>query len=390
MSHLLTLAPSQRLTHLLNEGENPKNEWMGQRSLVRRLWAGPHALERPGHPPGEGRGSAPGRGRVRGPSGRTAGRGPLWGRGARLAEQRRHGVAWQGRLAGAEAAGAHLIAPLEHVLVPVLDGVVDVQELENPVPPHVVGVALGLLPAQRRALGQQPHGCPLLLLGADGDRPLRARGASRTLSCPQKAAAAAAAPPRGGALGPQPAEGRSAPLPCAGSLPPRWPTQGSGAPRGHRGRGREGRLGGSRPGGLARRPLRLPPRSCSEAAATDPTATVRQRLWLLFTGVVHCLLPTCDQDLRRHRACPVPLSAHSRLRGAIRRSAFYRLRAEAGKEGGAGEEAWPNAQRGSKGASEEACAGVVGAESKGRGGAEGGEWGLACFQQMRYVKTCVL
>lgn len=51
-----------------------------------------------------------------------------------------------------KGARAHLVTPLEHVLVPVLDGVVDVQELEDAVPPHVVGVALGLLPAQRRAL----------------------------------------------------------------------------------------------------------------------------------------------------------------------------------------------------------------------------------------------
>lgn len=56
--------------------------------------------------------------------------------------------------AGAGRSGAHLVAPLEHVLVPVLDGVVDVQELEDPVQPHVVGVALRLLPAQWRALGQ--------------------------------------------------------------------------------------------------------------------------------------------------------------------------------------------------------------------------------------------
>ena len=83
-----------------------------------------------------------------GPTGqRGAGRGPR-GPGPR-------------RTKGRGGPGAHLIAPLEHVLVPVLDGVVDVQELEDPVPPHVVGVALGLLPAQRRALGQQPHGRPL-------------------------------------------------------------------------------------------------------------------------------------------------------------------------------------------------------------------------------------
>lgn len=79
-----------------------------------------------------------------------------------------------------KGARAHLVTPLEHVLVPVLDGVVDVQELEDAVPPHVVGVALGLLPAQRRALGQQPHGRVLLPAAAPPwGRPRAARRASR-------------------------------------------------------------------------------------------------------------------------------------------------------------------------------------------------------------------
>lgn len=147
----------------------------------------------------DGRGVlGPGPGSQVGPRGTKAAQGGLTGRPGR------------GGGGGTAVAGAHLIAPLEHVLVSVLDGVVDVQKLEDPVPPHVVGVALGLLPAQRRALGQQPHGRPLLpLSGADGGRTLPARGASRTLSCPQEAAAAPAAPPRGGALGPQSAGGGS-------------------------------------------------------------------------------------------------------------------------------------------------------------------------------------
>lgn len=74
-------------------------------------------------------------------------------RAAQGADRGRRGLAKQ-RGAGRRGPGAHLVAPLEHVLVPVLDGVVDVQELEDPVQPHVVGVALGLLPAQWRALGQ--------------------------------------------------------------------------------------------------------------------------------------------------------------------------------------------------------------------------------------------
>lgn len=51
----------------------------------------------------------------------------------------------------------HLIAPLEDVLVAVAQGAVDVEELDDAVPPHVLGVPPRLLPAQRRALRQQPH-----------------------------------------------------------------------------------------------------------------------------------------------------------------------------------------------------------------------------------------
>lgn len=72
----------------------------------------------------------------------------------------------------------HLVTPLEHVLLPVLDGVVDVQELEDAVATDVVGVALGLLPAQRRALRQQPHGRLGRRSPRSGGRSLQARGAT--------------------------------------------------------------------------------------------------------------------------------------------------------------------------------------------------------------------
>lgn len=110
----------------------------------------------------------------------------------------------------------------------------------------------------------------------------------------------------------------------------------------------------------------------------DPTAVVLQRLPLLFAGVVHWLLPTCDQNLRRRGACPVFLSAHSPFQCAILRSGFYKLRAGGGerrrcRRGGVAEHR--NRQ---KGAAEEACAGVVRAESKGTSSlGAGSEVGLA-------------
>lgn len=55
---------------------------------------------------------------------------------------------------------SHLIAPLEDVLVAVAQGAVDVEELDDAVLPHVLGVPPRLLPAQRRALRQQPHAGP--------------------------------------------------------------------------------------------------------------------------------------------------------------------------------------------------------------------------------------
>lgn len=167
-----------------------------------------------------------------------------------------------------KGARAHLVTPLEHVLVPVLDGVVDVQELEDAVPPHVVGVALGLFPAQRRALGQQPHGRVLL---------------------------PAAPPPRG-----RPRAARRASRPFPLRLGPRRVGDSPGR-------------GPSPPPGLA-----LPRRPCGPGR--------RGSAPLGAAGVVHGL-PTCDPKLRRHRACPVP-----RLPLRAPRSGFYRLRAGAGTE----------------------------------------------------------
>lgn len=136
----------------------------------------------------------------------------------------------------------HLVTPLEHVLVPVLDCVVDVQELEDAVPPHVVGVALGLFPAQWRALGQQPHGRVLLPAAAPlWGRPRAARRASRPF------------PLR---LGPR----RAVDSPGRGLSPP--------------------------PG------LALPRRPCGPGR--------RGSAPLGAAGVVHGL-PTCDPKLRRHR-----------------------------------------------------------------------------------------
>lgn len=139
------------------------NGW--EREVQPGLGAGPQARDGPGRRRARRRAGTLGRGAGRAPPG-------AWGRGAGR----------PGRTKAARGPRAHLVAPLEHVLVPVLDSVVNVQELENAVPPHVVGVPLGLLPAQRRALGQQPHGPLLLLLGTAGaTRSGRgARGASRT------------------------------------------------------------------------------------------------------------------------------------------------------------------------------------------------------------------
>lgn len=68
----------------------------------------------------------------------------------------------------------HLVAPLEHVLVAVAQGAVDVEKLEDAVPPHVLSVAPRLLPAQRRALRQQPHD------GREAGRPRKRAEPERT------------------------------------------------------------------------------------------------------------------------------------------------------------------------------------------------------------------
>lgn len=209
-------------------------------------------------------------------------------------------------------------------------------------PPHVVGMALGFLPAQRRALGQQPHGRPLLLLlGADGGRPLPARdgqSAARRRQLPLHPAGA----PSGRSMrreGPA-RSGSPAAAPGAQVTDP-----GSDAPRGCE--GRRPRAGGTALGPAAS-PWPAPRCSFSRsdaAASADPTAALPRLLPLLFAGLVHWLLPTCDQNLRRRRACPVFASASSPLLGAIRRSGFYRLRAKAGTGGGAAAEAWPGGAR---------------------------------------------
>lgn len=56
------------------------------------------------------------------------------------------------RRCAAPARVSHLVAPFQHVLLAVLQLVVDVQELDDAVLPDVVGVLLGLLPVERRAL----------------------------------------------------------------------------------------------------------------------------------------------------------------------------------------------------------------------------------------------
>lgn len=74
---------------------------------------------------------------------------------------------------GEEAGGggvSHLVAPLEDVLVAIAEGAVDVEELEDAVLPHVLRVPPRLLPAQRRALRQQPHAGPRRSREEEGER----------------------------------------------------------------------------------------------------------------------------------------------------------------------------------------------------------------------------
>lgn len=47
---------------------------------------------------------------------------------------------------------SHLVAPLQHVFLTVLQLVVDVKELDDAVLPDVVGILLGFLPVERRTL----------------------------------------------------------------------------------------------------------------------------------------------------------------------------------------------------------------------------------------------
>lgn len=49
---------------------------------------------------------------------------------------------------------SHLIAPFQHVLLTLLQLVVDVEELDDAVFPDVVGVLLGFFPVQRGPLRQ--------------------------------------------------------------------------------------------------------------------------------------------------------------------------------------------------------------------------------------------
>lgn len=151
---------------------------------------------------------------------------------------------------------------------------------------------------------------PLLALWAGGGRSgLPARGAGRTLSSPRKAAAAQ---PRGGALGPQPAEEGSGPLrlPRASSSPPGGPTQGLGVPRGRR--LRTGGAGwtalcptawpfarsGSRPVPAARRRRRSPqPRRSGGSRFSLPVSCTTS--FLLVTK-------TCAAE---HAQCSQPLAA---------------------------------------------------------------------------------
>lgn len=203
--------------------------------------------------------------------------GPWTAPGARPSGQRGEGRGPRGpgtrRTKGRGGPGAHLIAPLEHVLVPVLDCVVDVQELEDPVPPHVVGVALGLLPAQRRALGQQPHGRPLSppsgpAAAAPGSG--RAARVGRSAARRRRRRLNPGVGCGGGEAPSGPSRRREGPVPSGSQARgPRRPGD-LGRDRAHRADG-----GGGPEAGLAGwlalrptpRPLWLPHRSCSEAAA---------------------------------------------------------------------------------------------------------------------------
>lgn len=81
--------------------------------------------------------------------------------------------------------------------MPVAQGAVDVEELEDAVLPHVLRVPPRLLPAQRRALRQQTHAGPrrsgAAAHGRKGEREQTRRAcATRGALCAPAAAAAAA------------------------------------------------------------------------------------------------------------------------------------------------------------------------------------------------------
>lgn len=46
---------------------------------------------------------------------------------------------------------SYLIPPLQHIFLPLLHLIVDVQELDDAVLSYVVGIVLGFLPVKRRA-----------------------------------------------------------------------------------------------------------------------------------------------------------------------------------------------------------------------------------------------
>lgn len=60
-------------------------------------------------------------------------------------------------MAPASYSSSHLISPLEHVL-PVLQAVVEGQELLDPYPAHQIGMLLRLSPRQRLPLREKTHG----------------------------------------------------------------------------------------------------------------------------------------------------------------------------------------------------------------------------------------
>lgn len=177
--------------------------------------------------------------RTRSRAPRRARPGPHRSTCARVAERpRRSGPGCV--LGGRRGVGvSHLVAPLEDVLVAIAEGAVDVEELEDAVLPHVLRVPPRLLPAQRRALRQQPHAGPRRSREEEGERRTENGERSRSGACAARralcaAAAAAGAEPGatrdgGGASGrdsalsgdrPRPPRGRRPAPPAAQRLSP--------------------------------------------------------------------------------------------------------------------------------------------------------------------------